>query len=52
VRGAHALMQWKRTVTAAGVVGVYVTWAIFSWFIFTYGALILQRNPGARLVGR
>ena len=50
VRGAHELMQWKRMLTTAGVVGVYVTWAIFSWFIFTYGALILQRIPAARFV--
>ena len=39
VRSAQALMRWKRTVTAAGLIGVYVTWAVFSWFIFTYGAL-------------
>ena len=38
VRSARALMRWKRAVTTAGLVGVYVTWAVFSWFIFTYGA--------------
>ena len=41
VRSARALMQWKRTVTAAGLAGVYITWAVFSWFIFTYGACML-----------
>jgi hypothetical protein len=38
VRSAYALMRWKRMVTTAGVVGVYITWAVFSWLIFTYGA--------------
>jgi hypothetical protein len=32
-RGALA----RRAYAAAGLLGVYVTWAIFSWFIFTYG---------------
>ena len=47
VRSAQALMRWKRTVTAAGLIGVYVTWAVFSWFIFTYGALTraMPRGP-------
>ena len=33
-RGALA----RRAYAATGLLGVYVTWAIFSWFIFTYGA--------------
>jgi len=30
----------KRLYASAGLLGVYVTWAIMSWFIFTYGMLI------------
>ena len=47
VRHAHTLMLWKRMVTTAGVVGVYVTWAIFSWCIFTYGTLLQVRATRA-----
>jgi hypothetical protein len=32
---AHSLSTYKRAVMAAGLLGVYVTWAIFAWFIFT-----------------
>jgi hypothetical protein len=28
----------KRLYAAAGLLGVYVTWTIMAWFIFTYGA--------------
>jgi hypothetical protein len=37
-RSARALSRYKRMVAATGVAGVYITWAIFAWFIFTYGA--------------
>ena len=40
VRSARALMRWKRSVTTAGLLGVYATWVIFSWFILTYGLLV------------
>ena len=33
----------RRLYAAAGLLGVYVTWAIFSWFIFTYGMIIYRR---------
>ena len=29
----------KRLYASAGLIGIYMCWAIFSWFIFTYGAL-------------
>jgi len=33
----------RRLYAATGLLGVYVTWAIFSWFIFTYGMIIYRR---------
>ena len=33
----------KRLYALAGLVGVYLCWAIFSWFIFTYGMLIYRQ---------
>jgi hypothetical protein len=33
----------RQMYAAAGLLGVYVTWAIFSWFIFTYGMIIYRR---------
>ena len=33
----------KRLYAVAGLVGVYLCWAIFSWFIFTYGMLIYRQ---------
>ena len=39
----------KRLYAAAGLLGVYVTWAIMAWFIFTYGLLIYkQLGPEAQ----
>jgi hypothetical protein len=35
---ARALSRYKRMVAAIGVAGVFITWALFAWFIFTYGA--------------
>jgi hypothetical protein len=35
----HSLSTYKRAVMAAGLLGVYVTWAIFAWFIFTCACL-------------
>ena len=43
---ARADARMKRLYASAGLVGVYICWAIFSWFIFTYGMLI-YRNLGA-----
>ena len=34
VRSARALARYKRIIALTGFVGVFVTWAIFSWFIF------------------
>ena len=39
VRSAHALMRWKRMVTTAGLVGVYVTWTLFAWCVSGCSAL-------------
>ena len=33
----------KRLYAAAGMLGIYVSWAIYSWFIFTYGMLIYRQ---------
>ena len=33
----------KRLYAAAGLVGIYLAWAIFSWFIFTYGMLVYRQ---------
>jgi len=37
---ARADALTKRLYASAGLLGVYVTWAIFAWFILTYGMLI------------
>ena len=42
VRSARALARYKRTLALAGFIGVYVTWALFAWFIFVYGMLIYK----------
>ena len=34
VRSARALAQYKRILALSGFIGVYVTWALFAWFIF------------------
>jgi hypothetical protein len=34
----------KRLYASAGLLGVYVTWTIMSWFIFTYGAQQKQQG--------
>jgi hypothetical protein len=39
---AVALMCTRRFMATVGVLGVYVIWAIFSWFIFTYGMQIYK----------
>jgi hypothetical protein len=39
---AQELARYKRTLTAAGLAGVYIMWAIFTWFVFTYGMLIYR----------
>ena len=41
-RSAMALRRSKRMLTAFGLGGIYVTWTLFAWFIFTYGSLIYQ----------
>ena len=40
---ARADALTKRLYAAAGLLGVYVTWTIMSWFIFTYGMLIYKQ---------
>ena len=41
----------KRLYAAAGLVGIYMAWAIFSWFIFTYGACPARRdNSGIPMI--
>ncbi len=40
---ARRSARMKRLFAALGFLGVYVTWAVFSWFIFVYGMLIYQR---------
>ena len=42
VRSARALMRYKRTVMALGLGGTFFCWAIFAWFIFTYGMLLYK----------
>ena len=42
VRSARALARYKRIIALTGFIGVYVTWAIFAWFIFVYGMLIYK----------
>ena len=42
VRSARALAQYKRVIALTGFFGVYVTWALFAWFIFVYGMLIYK----------
>jgi hypothetical protein len=34
VRSARALARYKRMIALTGFFGVYVTWALFAWFIF------------------
>ena len=42
VASAIELRNSKRRHMVVGLVGVYVTWAIFAWFIFVYGMLIYK----------
>ena len=42
---ARADAMWKRFYASIGLLGVYLCWTIFAWFIFTYGMLI-YRNLG------
>ena len=42
VRSARALARYKRIIALTGFVGIYVTWALFAWFIFVYGALVYR----------
>ena len=46
---ARADALTKRLYAAAGLLGVYVTWTIMAWFIFTYGALSLSGCACLRL---
>ena len=39
---AAELQASKRRLTAFGLAGVWLVWAIFAWFIFTYGILIYK----------
>ncbi len=47
VRSAKELRTRKRVVMATGLLGVYICWAIFTWFIFTC-ALSLQCAAAVR----
>ena len=51
IEEARSLRLYKRLVMSAGLIGVYICWAVFSWFIFTYGSLIYvllgQKSEGA-----
>ena len=38
---------FKRMVTAVGFVAVYLSWAMFTWFIFTCVSLLLRRARAA-----
>jgi hypothetical protein len=38
VMSAVELRRHKRKLTVMGLCGVFLVWAIFAWFIFTYGA--------------
>ena len=42
VRSAKALGRYKRMVMALGLSGTFFCWAIFAWFIFTYGMLLYK----------
>ena len=42
VRSARALARYKRFVMAIGLGGTFSCWAIFAWFIFTYGMLLYK----------
>ena len=35
----------KRLYASFGLIGIYICWAIFSWFIFVYG-MIIYKNLG------
>ena len=35
----------KRLYASAGLIGIYICWTIFSWFIFVYG-MIIYKNLG------
>ena len=42
VRSARALARYKRAVMVLGLGGTFFCWAIFAWFIFTYGMLLYK----------
>ena len=44
VRSARALAQYKRVIALTGFFGVYVTWALFAWFIFVRARAHLLRG--------
>jgi hypothetical protein len=44
VRSARALMHWKRFVVSTGLVGVYVTWAVFAWCASASAAFLLAHS--------
>ena len=46
VRSARALARYKRAIALTGFIGVYVTWALFAWFIFVRASTL----AAARLV--
>ena len=44
VRSARALARHKRMIALTGFIGVYVTWALFAWFIFVRARALLLRG--------
>ena len=41
-RSALELQRYKRLVTATGVIGTYICWAVFAWFIFVRATLVAR----------
>ena len=54
VRSARALARYKRILALSGFAGVYITWAIFSWFIFVsarpFGCSFVTAAPALTLL--
>jgi hypothetical protein len=45
VRSARALARYKRVIALTGFIGVYVTWALFAWFIFVRALALAAPQP-------
>ena len=42
IRSARELRAYKRVTMLTGIAGCYLCWAVFAWFIFTYGSLLIS----------